>query len=153
MLADRYAIADDVLAAAGLRWYEVCNWAATDAARCRHNLGYWRDGDWWPIGPGAHGHLEGVRWWNVRRPHEHARMVGAGELPEAGREVLTARERELERTMLGLRLAEGLQLEASAAGAAQDLAGDGLVDVDDGRAVLTRRGRLLADHVIRTLTA
>ena len=54
--------------AAGLSWYEVSNWARTPADACRHNLGYWRGDDWWGIGPGAHSHVGGVRWWNVKHP-------------------------------------------------------------------------------------
>ncbi|HVW17681.1 MAG TPA: radical SAM family heme chaperone HemW, partial [Solirubrobacteraceae bacterium] len=154
VLADRYAIADERLGATGLRWYEVSNWAASDGARCRHNLGYWGDGDWWPIGPGAHGHLRGVRWWNVRRPADHARMVADGRLPEAGREVLADDERETERVMLGLRMADGLELRPDERAAAAALAADGLLEpgaLAGGRAVLTLRGRLLGDHATRAL--
>ena len=71
-MADRYLIADEVLGAAGLTWYEISNWAACDAARCRHNLLYWRGGDWWGIGPGAHCHVGGTRWWNVKHPAAYA---------------------------------------------------------------------------------
>ena len=92
--AARYELIDDVLSAAGLRWYEVSNWAASDAtARCRHNLGYWLDGDWWGLGPGAHSHLAGARWWNVKHPARYAALLAAGESPEAGREELTDAER------------------------------------------------------------
>lgn len=153
-MADRYAVAEAVLTAAGLGWYEVSNWAADDDARCRHNLGYWRDGDWWAIGPGAHGHLAGVRWWNVRRPADHARLVGEGAIPEAGRESLSPEQRETERVMLGLRMAEGLALDGLDADAVAPLAADGLLDAEalrSGRAVLTLRGRLLADHAVRSL--
>jgi putative oxygen-independent coproporphyrinogen III oxidase len=158
-LADRYAIADETLRAAGLRWYEVSNWAASEEAACRHNLGYWRDGDWWGIGPGAHSHLRGVRWWNVKRPADYARRVHAGESPEAGREVLGADERRTERVMLGLRLAEGLALDGLGEGAdrmARRLASDGLLEphpLAARRAVLTLRGRLLADTAVRELLA
>ena len=89
--AARYELIDERLTAAGLRWYEVSNWAAATAARCRHNLGYWRGGDWWGLGPGAHSHVGGVRWWNVKHPARYAALLAAGESPEAGREELTER--------------------------------------------------------------
>ena len=106
--AARYELLDDRLTAAGLRWYEVSNWAASDAAACRHNLGYWLDGDWWGLGPGAHSHLSGTRWWNVKHPARYAAALTAGESPAAGREELTDAERHTERVMLRLRLASGL---------------------------------------------
>jgi len=152
--ARRYEIVDDRLAAAGLRWYEVSNWAADEAARCRHNLGYWLDGDWWGLGPGAHSHLAGVRWWNVKHPARYAAMLAAGEAPEAGREVLTAQERHTERVMLRLRLASGLPLDLldePARAVADRAVADGLLVRDADAVVLTRAGRLLADAVVRDL--
>lgn len=150
-LADRYAIADERLTAAGLRWYEISNWARGGGG-CRHNLGYWRGGDWWGIGPGAHSHVAGERWWNLRRPADYARALAQGRSPAAGRERLDGATRALERVMLEVRLAEGLELGLVDRAAARRLAGDGLLDVAGGRAVLTRRGRLLADGVVRQLT-
>jgi oxygen-independent coproporphyrinogen-3 oxidase len=152
--AERYEAADALLGAAGLPWYEICSFAATPEAVCRHNLGYWSGGDWWGVGPGAHSHVGGVRWWNVKRPAEHAALVAAGRSPAAGREVLGPAERETERVMLGLRLAEGLPAGTLPAAPARRLAADGLLDrarLAAGRAVLTLRGRLLADHAIREL--
>jgi oxygen-independent coproporphyrinogen-3 oxidase len=150
-LARRYAIADDLLEAGGLGWYEICNWAATDAARCRHNLNYWAGGDWWAIGPGAHGHMGGERFWTHKHPATHAAAVAAGELPIAGREVLDGAQVELERVMLGVRLREGIVLREPQRRAAASLRDDGLVSLVEDRAVLTGRGRRLADVVIRGL--
>jgi len=155
--AQRYEMIDDVLGTAGFAWYEVSNWATTPAAACRHNLGYWLDGDWWGLGPGAHSHLDGVRWWNVKHPARYAARFAAGESPQAGREVLTGAERHAERVMLRLRLAAGLPLDlldAAGRAEAERAAADGLLAPDAlaaGRAVLTRRGRLLADGVVREL--
>ena len=153
VLADRYAAADDLLGAAGLEWYEISNWARP-GGECRHNIGYWHsEGEWWGIGPGAHSFAGGVRWWNVKLPAEYARRVQASAAPEAGREVPDADTRRLERTMLEVRLRAGMAIEAT--DAAQRLAADGLLEPDalaHGRAVLTRRGRLLADRVVLTLT-
>jgi oxygen-independent coproporphyrinogen-3 oxidase len=157
--AARYELIDDVLSAAGLRWYEVSNWAATPDAECRHNLGYWLDGDWWGLGPGAHSHLAGARWWNVKHPARYAALLAAGESPEAGREELTDAERATERVMLRLRLASGLPLsllDDAGRAAASRAAVDGLLDpaaLTDGRAILTRRGRLLTDAVVHALLA
>src|SRR3954447_16370397 len=109
-LARRYELADALLSAAGLRWYEVSNWAGSAGPRCRHNLGYWTGGHWWALGPGAHGHVGGVRFWTHRHPAVHARAVAAGEAPVAGHEVLPDGQRRLERVMLELRLADGLPL-------------------------------------------
>lgn len=154
--AARYEILDDHLTAAGLGWYEVSNWAADAAARCRHNLGYWLDGDWWGLGPGAHSHLDGTRWWNVKHPARYAAALVAGDSPEAGREQLTPAERHTERVMLRLRLAEGLPLhllDASGRAAVGRAAADGLLTLTPERAVLTPRGRLLADGVVHALLA
>ena len=156
--ADRYLMAGDLLGGGGLSWYEISNWATGDAARCRHNLLYWTGGDWWGIGPGAHSHIGGTRWWNVRHPAAYARRIAAGQSPGQGREILTAAERQTEEVLLLTRLAAGCPLDRlSEAGrkAAAVAAGDGLAEPAAhraGRVVLTRRGRLLADSVIRDLT-
>jgi len=158
VLADRYLAADRLLTAAGLDWYEISNWAATAAARCRHNLLYWTGGNWWGAGPGAHSHVGGTRWWNVRHPAAYARRMAAGRSPGQGREVLTGQERRTEDILLRTRLAEGCPV-ALLSGAGQRAAGDaaarGLAVPaahQAGRLVLTRRGRLLADSVVRDLT-
>ena len=154
-MADRQAEADAALSAAGLEWYEVANHAATSLARCRHNLGYWHSHDWWGIGPGAHSHVAGERWWNVKHPSVYARRLAAGESPAAGSEVLGPAARRFERIMLEVRLAEGLDLELlSPAGrrAAERLERDGAIELTGGRAVLTLHGRLTADAVVRDLT-
>jgi oxygen-independent coproporphyrinogen-3 oxidase len=148
--ARRYRRADAVLSAAGLDWYEISNWGA----RCAHNLGYWRSHDWWGLGPGAHSHVGGVRWWNVLHPERYARMTAAGESPAAGRERLTSGQLRTERTMLGLRLADGLALAPDQRAPAARLAAEGLIDraaLGDGIARLTLDGRLMADRVAREL--
>ncbi len=158
VLADRYLIADDRFEAAGLHWYEVSNWAARDAARCRHNELYWTGGNWWGIGPGAHSHVGGTRWWNVRHPAAYAQRVSAGLSPAQAREVLTDQDRATERIMLSTRLVSGCPVAyLSPAGlrAARTAADDGLASraaLELGAVRLTRRGRLLADAVIRDLT-
>lgn len=155
--ADRYLIAEDTLSAAGFAWYEVSNWATSEAGRCRHNELYWRGADWWGAGPGAHSHVGGVRWWNVKHPGAYAQALAEGRSPGAGREVLPDEDRRVERVLLELRLVDGCPLAllrpAGLAAAARALA-DGLLEsgpYEDGRAVLTLRGRLLADAVVRDL--
>jgi putative oxygen-independent coproporphyrinogen III oxidase len=158
-LADRYLLADEVLAAAGYEWYEVSNWSRGHGQRARHNEGYWLGHDWWGVGPGAHSHVGGTRWWNVRHPAAYAGRLAAGDSPAQAREVLTADQRRDERVLLAVRLREGLPLaELADAGrtAAARAVADGLLDRtahDDGRAALTLRGRLLADAVVRDLLA
>lgn len=156
-LADRYGIADDAFAAAGLGWYEISNWARDDASRCHHNVAYWRGGDWWGVGPGAHSHVGGVRWWNVLHPSGHATALAERRSPAAGREQLDEETRRFERIMLETRLREGLDVELlrpDGLAAARRAAADGLAEpagLERGRVLLTRRGRLLADALVRDL--
>lgn len=156
VLAARYERIDARLRAAGLEWYEVSNWARDDAARCGHNLGYWDGGDWLGAGPGAHSHLGGVRWWNVKHPARYADRVASGGLPAAGWEELSAEERHTERVMLAVRLRTGLplaDLDEHGRRALPKVLADGLAEVRGDRLVLTDRGRLLADGVVRDLLA
>ena len=156
--ADKYELADATLGGAGYSWYEVSNWARSDAGRCRHNEGYWRGGAWWGVGPGAHSHVGGVRWWNVKHPRGYAARLAAGKSPAAGREVLTGEQRHDEEVLLGVRLREGLGVERLGPEGRSAVAGlvaggllDGTAAVRDRRAVLTLRGRLMADTVVRRL--
>lgn len=152
--ADCYELVDDRLTAAGLEPYEISNWARPGHA-CRHNLAYWRGHTWWGVGPGAHSHAGGVRWWNVKHPATYASRLAAGESPAAAREVLTAEERREERVLLEIRIADGLDaavLTASERRRVPGLAARGLVrSSESGRLTLTPRGRLLADAVVREL--
>jgi putative oxygen-independent coproporphyrinogen III oxidase len=157
VLADRYIMADEAFHAAGLDWYEVSNWATCVAARCRHNELYWSDANWWGAGPGAHSHVGGVRWWNVKHPVRYAAAVESGASPAAGRERLDAPARFTEKVMLGVRMRAGLairELPENSRAAVPQLARWGLIEhagVEAGRIVLTQRGRLLADAVVREL--
>jgi oxygen-independent coproporphyrinogen-3 oxidase len=154
--ADRYLQADAALSAAGLEWYEVSNWARP-GGECRHNLAYWRGDDWWGAGPGAHAHVGGARWWNVRHPGAYAARLAAGESPAQAREVLSAEDRRVEDVLLRVRLREGLPLErltAAGRAVAARAVTDGLAEgpaYDGGLLVLTLRGRLLADALVRDL--
>lgn len=156
--ATKYELADALLEAAGYGWYEVSNWSRDGRTRCRHNEGYWGDGSWWGLGPGAHSHVGGVRWWNVKHPSAYAARLADGISPAAARETLTGDQRRDERVLLGVRTRAGLPLGALAPPGREAVAGliaDGLVDavaaVRDRHVVLTCRGRLLADTVVRRL--
>jgi putative oxygen-independent coproporphyrinogen III oxidase len=157
VLADRYLMAEESLAGNGFEWYEVSNWARTAEARCRHNELYWTGADWWGAGPGAHSHIGGVRWWNVKHPTAYAARLAEHASPAAAREVLDARARAMEDVLLRIRLRDGLALDSlsdrgrKAAETARD---DGLLAAaahESGQAVLTLRGRLLADAVAREI--
>jgi oxygen-independent coproporphyrinogen-3 oxidase len=163
--ADMYELADSRLAAAGFEWYEVSNWArpSTDSGsphdnRSRHNLAYWRGSDWWGFGPGAHSHVAGLRWWNVKHPAAYAQRLAASESPAAGTERPDDEARMLERVLLLSRLGEGIavaDLPVANRARVAGLIADGLVDPASavrGRVRLTLKGRLLADAVVRELT-
>jgi oxygen-independent coproporphyrinogen-3 oxidase len=153
-LADKYVATEDRLREAGLSWYEVSNWARDDGARCRHNLAYWTGADWWGIGPGAHSHVGGVRWWNVKHPSAYAERLREGHSPAHAREVLAEEDRRTERVLLELRLATGLDrdvLDEGGRAAVPDLVRRGLLVADAPTLRLTLGGRLLADAVVRDL--
>ena len=162
--ADMYELADAVLVEAGFDWYEVSNWARSGPQgpihtdhRSRHNLAYWQGHDWWGVGPGAHSHVGGVRWWNVKHPAAYAERVLAGLSPAAGRETLDAETRRVERVLLLSRISDGVptsELTVSGRMAVAGLIAEALVDPSaalHGSVVLTLRGRLLADVVVRRL--
>jgi putative oxygen-independent coproporphyrinogen III oxidase len=156
--ADMYESADALLAAAGFEWYEVSNWARTVTQRSRHNLAYWQGTDWWGYGPGAHSHIAGLRFWNVKHPAAYAQRLAGGQSPAAARERPDAQARTLESVLLRTRIREGLpisELQGSGRREVAALIADGLIDgaaAVRGRVVLTLRGRLLADAVVRALT-
>ncbi|MDO5065819.1 MAG: radical SAM family heme chaperone HemW [Propionibacteriaceae bacterium] len=152
-LATKYLMAEEFLTGHGFTNYETSNWARP-GGECRHNLAYWRGGNWWGFGPGAHSHVSGVRFWNRRHPRSHAAELAAGRSPAQARELLGATARRLERIMLELRLAEGLPwevLDAAEQERAAEVVAEGLAERRGDRLVLTLRGRLLADGVVLRL--
>lgn len=158
--ADKYELADELLTAAGYDWYEVSNWAKRPDAQCRHNLAYWRNEPWWGVGPGAHSHVGGVRWWNVKHPKAFADRLNFGHSPALARELLSDEQRYEEQVLLRARLAEGLDLSLIRPDGHANIAGliaQGLIDgpsaIRDKQVVLTLRGRLLADTVVAQLLA
>lgn len=153
VLAHRYELVDARLSAAGFAWYEVSNWCRP-GGECRHNLGYWDGGQWWGAGPGAHGYIGVTRWWNVKHPNTYAEILAGATLPVAGFEQLGADALHTEDVLLKVRLRQGLplaRLGAAERERAEAVLADGLLDYHGDRLVLTGRGRLLADAVVRTL--
>ncbi|ORV89151.1 radical SAM family heme chaperone HemW [Mycolicibacterium iranicum] len=151
--ARRYELLDRRLTDAGFDWYEVSNWSRP-GGQCRHNVGYWNGGQWWGAGPGAHSYVGATRWWNVKHPNAYADALGEGELPVADFEELDAETAHVEDVMLQVRLRIGLPhrvLSDSESQRAVRLVADGLLHARDDRLVLTDRGRLLADAVVREL--
>ncbi|MDY2941345.1 MAG: radical SAM family heme chaperone HemW [Varibaculum sp.] len=157
-----YRVIDDELGSAGYQWYEISNWARKEQYRCRHNSAYWLGWDWWGAGPGAHSHAGERRYWNEKHPRRWADRLLAGELPVNGTETLTAAESELERVMLQLRMSSGVSAVAGSIPQwnerLAELVDNGMCDPQAAsetppRAVLTLKGRLLADAVTRALTA
>lgn len=157
--ATMYDLADDVFSAHGLHWYEVSNWSTSPATRSRHNLAYWTSEDWWGIGPGAHSHVGGVRWWNAKHPTAWAERLTRGLNPAVGREVLDFATRQTEDVLLRIRTSDGIALTDCPEGresAIAEFIARGLVDgrqALSGRLVLTRPGRLVADYVAKQLLA
>lgn len=153
--ADRYEIIDQLLREAGMTWYEISNWARP-GGQSLHNQAYWSGSDWWGIGPGAHSHLSGTRWWNHKHPSTYARALQDGS-PEAGREVLSSGQQHVEEVMLGLRTRTGISLGSLSEEERQrctDLAARGVLDqaaLDEGVVRVSDRGRLIADSAIREL--
>ncbi len=152
-LADKYVLADALLSASGMGWYEVSNWARP-GQECRHNLAYWRGDDWWGFGPGAHSHVAGVRFWNVKHPRRYAAQLADGRSPAAGRERLEASDRRVERVLLELRLAEGMPLAVlteDERARLPEFVARGWLELRGDRVVVTHEGRLFVDAVVRAL--
>ncbi|ANE04520.1 radical SAM family heme chaperone HemW [Corynebacterium crudilactis] len=149
--ADRFELIDNRLRSAGFDWYEVSNWAKP-GGECKHNMGYWVDGDWWGAGPGAHSHMGDRRFYNIKHPARYSAQIAAGELPIKETELLSAQDHHTERVMLGLRLKQGVPMALFAPSARpvidRHIAGGLLhINASDNLAV-TEAGRLLADGII-----
>ena len=157
--AQMYELADDVFAAGGLEWYEVSNWSTGSGTRSRHNLSYWTSEDWWGVGPGAHSHIGGVRWWNAKHPSAWAERLTTNRNPAVGHEVLDSTTRQIEDVLLRIRTREGVAIADCPPGrenAIAEFIARGFVDgrqALSGRLILTRSGRLVADYVARELLA
>ena len=153
--ADMYELADQLLTAAGFQWYEVSNWSKSLEQRSVHNLSYWQGNDWWGYGPGAHSHIGGTRFWNVKHPAAYAQRLSLGQSPAAGWEQPDEEAVALERVLLGSRIREGISTLEFEPDIVAGLIADGLIDGHSAlkhNLVLTVAGRLRADEVVRRLT-
>ena len=156
--AHRYGLIDSALTEMGMTWYEVSNWSKP-GGQCLHNIAYWQNQDWLGIGPGAHAHTAGTRSWNVKHPAAWAALIDQGVSPTADLEVLAPTDIAHEEIMLRLRLREGLSLDMlddSGIAEANIAVTQGLLEPTDfasGTAVLTYKGRLLADGLVARLWA
>lgn len=148
LAAEMYLKVDELASKAGLNWYELSNWGKP----AEHNLVYWRNQNWWGLGPGAHSHLDGVRWWNVKHPATYQSKLSAFESPMQDREVLTDSEKNEEKILLQIRLREGLDLTNLNEEQLDKLkCYSKEVEIKDNRAILTLAGRLIADRIVRDL--
>ena len=154
--ADKYIMADQAFTSAGFNWYELSNWAKPNS-QSRHNIFYWLGKNWWGAGPGAHSHLNGRRFWNVKHPNLYKERIIKGESAVAEFENLESIQIESERLMLSIRLPSGVEKSTLNDKQILDLAGyveSGHLDQANwnlGRATLTLDGRLIADRILREI--
>lgn len=150
--ADKYQLADEMLNKNNYSWYEISNWAKKDK-ECKHNLNYWLGNNWWGIGPGAHSHVNGVRWWNHKLPKVWRELLEKQNSPALAREVLSEDQMRSEQIMLLSRLRTGLGNHELDGNRIENLIANQLATLDANKIVLTLKGRLLADEVFRQLSA
>jgi oxygen-independent coproporphyrinogen-3 oxidase len=156
LTAEKYLVADKAFTAAGFEWYELSNWAKSGSLS-KHNLAYWLGDNWWGAGPGAHSHLNGKRFWNVKHPNLYKERVLANQSPVADSEVLEELQIESERLMLSLRLPSGVDKQSLNELQLAELSSyveSGHLDQanwNQGRATLTLDGRLIADRILRQI--
>ena len=156
LAADKYIMADQAFTSAGFNWYELSNWAKPNS-ESRHNIFYWLGKNWWGAGPGAHSHLNGKRFWNVKHPNLYKERIMKGESAVAEFENLESIQIESERLMLSIRLPSGVEKRTLNDKQILDLAGyveSGHLDQANwnlGRATLTLDGRLIADRILREI--
>ena len=154
--ADKYLIADESFSKAGFDWYELSNWSKA-GSECRHNIAYWVGANWWGLGPGAHSHVDGVRFWNVKHPAAYQDRLTTGAEPIQEREILTEEQMASERLMLEIRLKSGIaksSLLAEQIAALESFRLGGALDPDmwaEQRVALTQSGRLIADRIVREI--
>jgi len=154
--ADKYLLADEKFAAAGFDWYELSNWSKP-GSECRHNIAYWNGDNWWGAGAGAHSHIDGRRFWNVKHPAAYTQKVLESGNPMHDQEILTADESRSEEIMLQIRLASGIPLASLSQGEQSSLPGllaDGYLLApawEGGSVVLSQTGRLIADRIVREI--
>ena len=156
LAAEKYLLADKEFTAAGFQWYELSNWAKPDSLS-KHNLAYWLGENWWGAGPGAHSHLNGKRFWNVKHPNLYKEKIQSNLSPIADSELLEEIQIASEKLMLSLRLPSGVEKESlnqDQISELSDYVESGHLDLlnwNQGRATLTLEGRLIADQILRQI--
>jgi oxygen-independent coproporphyrinogen-3 oxidase len=150
--ADKYLIANDILEKNGLAWYEISNWAKP-GHECRHNLLYWNNQNWWGYGPGAHSHIDGKRWWNVKHPANYAKRLINEKSAIADFETLSFDQKNLEQTMLSMRLRGSDLRELAPAALLLEWENLDYVSRGSNNLELTPKGRLLLDALIAQITS
>jgi len=149
--ADKYSLAEQIFSSRKYEWYEISNWSRSEM-QCQHNLNYWRGNNWWGIGPGAHSHINGVRWWNEKLPKNWREKLTRNQSPALAREILSERQIKDEKLMLLSRLRTGIKSKEVKSSARNSLIEQGLIFEESENIVLTLKGRLLADVVFRHLS-
>ena len=156
LVADKYLIADKAFKEAGFEWYELSNWSKP-GSESKHNMAYWNGDNWWGAGPGAHSHLNGKRFWNVKHPNLYKERIQNKQSAVADSEVLKKDQIESERLMLLLRLPSGIEkqtLNQMQLSELSEFVESGHLDRanwNQGRASLTLNGRLIADRILRKI--
>ncbi len=156
LMADMYLLVDQFCEEAGLSWYELSNWSKPNH-ESRHNVAYWRNANWWGLGPGAHSHIDGVRWWNVKHPTAYKKALFEGQSSIQDREELTPQQKSDEAIMLSIRMRDGISLADLSEAQREKVASyrqSGHLDStrwDEGSLQLTPIGRLIADRIVREL--
>jgi oxygen-independent coproporphyrinogen-3 oxidase len=156
LTAEKYLMADAAFSKAGFTWYELSNWSK-DAGESKHNIAYWLNKNWWGAGPGAHSHIDGKRWWNVKHPNLYRERLAQNISPELDSEQLEPIQIESERLMLSIRLPEGItkaSLSSDQILSLDPYLQSGALDTvkwDSGSVSLTLTGRLIADRIVREI--
>jgi oxygen-independent coproporphyrinogen-3 oxidase len=156
LTAEKYIMADKAFTTAGFHWYELSNWAKPNS-QSKHNLAYWLGHNWWGAGPGAHSHINGKRFWNVKHPNLYKQKIQDSETVILDSEVLEGSQIESERLMLSIRLPQGVAkntLNNQQILELTDYVNSGHLDQENwnlGRATLTLDGRLIADRIVREI--
>lgn len=149
--ADKYLLLDEILSEHNLPWYEISNWAQP-GFECQHNLNYWNNQNWWGYGPGAHSHIAGVRWWNVKHPFSYSKKLTEEKNAIEEKEILSTAQINLERVMLALRLKSSDLKESVPHATLINWLREGYLKEDLNNFELTPKGRLLLDTLVNQLT-
>jgi oxygen-independent coproporphyrinogen-3 oxidase len=156
LTAEKYLLADQAFTAAGFNWYELSNWSKS-GGQSEHNIAYWMNKNWWGVGPGAHSHLNGMRWWNVKHPNLYKSKISGNESPKLDQEILEPIQIESERLMLSIRLPSGISKDSLSSEQVKTLEpylDSGALDLDKwgaGSVSLSLTGRLIADRIVREI--